>query len=250
MNAEFFVLAFTAALNPKLLAVDLLLIENRRPRAMFLCVLLGGITVGVTVGLLDVLVFHLDAISSQKTVSAGVDLALGLLLLVIGALMATGRLHARRKAAAPAEATVPPGAVPPGAVPDGAVPAGGGPSSEPDKQKKDGWARLLAEPRLGLAMLIGAVCGIPGASYLAGLHILITSKASTANQVVGVILFVLIEFLLIIIPFAFLELRPEATKTALTNAQAWLLGHARLLMAYTALILGAYLTVSALVRLL
>ena len=244
MNAEFFVLAFTAALNPKLLAVDLLLIENRRPRAMFLCVLLGGITVGVTVGLLDVLVFHLDAISSQKTVSAGVDLALGLLLLVIGALMATGRLHARRKAAAPAEATVPPGA-----VPDGAVPAGGGPSGEPDKQKKDGWARLLAEPRLGLAMLIGAVCGIPGASYLAGLHILITSKASTANQVVGVILFVLIEFLLIIIPFAFLELRPEATKTALTNAQAWLLGHARLLMAYTALILGAYLTVSGLVRL-
>jgi len=245
VNAEFFVLAFTAALNPKLLAVDLLLIENRRPRAMFLCVLLGGITVGVTVGLLDVLVFHLDAISSQKTVSAGVDLALGLLLLVIGALMATGRLHARRKAAAPAEATVPPGA-----VPDGAVPAGGGPSGEPDKQKKDGWARLLAEPRLGLAMLIGAVCGIPGASYLAGLHIQITSKASTANQVVGVILFVLIEFLLIIIPFAFLELRPEATKTALTNAQAWLLGHARLLMAYTALILGAYLTVSALVRLL
>ena len=45
MNAEFFALAFTAALNPKLLALDLLLIENRRPRAMFLCVLLGGMTV-------------------------------------------------------------------------------------------------------------------------------------------------------------------------------------------------------------
>src|SRR6266487_3180244 len=93
MNAEFFVLAFIAALNPKLLAVDLLLIENRRPRAMFLCVLLGGLTVGITIGLLDVLVFHLDAISSQKTVSAGVDLALGLLLLAVGALVATGRLR-------------------------------------------------------------------------------------------------------------------------------------------------------------
>ncbi len=33
MNAEFFALAFTAALNPKLLAVGLLLIENRRPQA-------------------------------------------------------------------------------------------------------------------------------------------------------------------------------------------------------------------------
>ena len=44
MNAQFFVLAFTAALNPKFLAIDLLLIENRRPRAMFLCVLIGGLT--------------------------------------------------------------------------------------------------------------------------------------------------------------------------------------------------------------
>ena len=221
--------AFTAVLNPKLLAVDLLLIENRRPRAMFLCVLLGGLTVGITIGLLDVLVFHLDAINSQKTVSAGVDLALGLLLLTVGALVATGRLHGRRK------------------VP---VPAGDGQSGQPQNEKKDGWAaRVLAEPRLGLAMLVGALCGIPGASYLAGLHILITSKTSTANQVIGVILFVLIEFLLIIIPFVFLELRPEATKAALGRSQEWLLGHARQLMAYTALILGAYLTISAAVRL-
>ena len=229
MNAEFFVLALTAALNPKLLAIDLLLIENRRPRAMFLCVLLGGLTVGITVGLLDVLVFHLDAISSQKTVSAGVDLALGLLLLAVGALVATGRLHGRRKQP---------------------VPAGGGQPDTPEKGNKDGWTeRLLAEPRLGLAILIGAVCGIPGAAYLSGLHILITSKSSTANQVVGVILFVLIEFLLIIIPFAFLELWPEATKAFLKRSQQWLAGHTRQLIAYTALILGVYLTVSALVHL-
>src|SRR5436190_11450141 len=212
MNAEFFALAFFAALNPKLLAIDLLLIENRRPRAMFLCVLLGGLTVGLTIGLLDVLVFHIGAISSQKTVSAGVDLALGLFLLAAGALVATGRLHGRRKAP---------------------VPAGDGHPEQPEK--KDGWAqRALAEPRLGLAMLIGAVCGIPGASYLTGLHILITSKSSTANQVVGVVLFALIEFLLIIVPFAFLELWPEATKARLKSAQDWLLGHARQLMAYTA----------------
>jgi uncharacterized membrane protein YedE/YeeE len=229
MNAEFFVLALTAALNPKLLAIDLLLIENRRPRAMFLCILLGGFTVGITIGLLDVLVFHLDAIKSQKTVSAGVDLALGLLLLAVGALVATGRLHGRRKQP---------------------VPAGNIQPETPQKEKKDGWAeRILAEPRLGLAMLIGAVCGIPGASYLTGLHILISSKSPAANQIIGVILFVLIEFLLIIIPFAFLELRPEATKAYLKRSQQWLAGHTRQLIAYTALILGAYLAVSALVRL-
>jgi len=228
MNAEFFALAFLAALNPKLLALDLLLIENRRPRAMFLCVLVGGMTVALTVGLLDVLVFHADAIHHQASVSAGVDLALGLLLLAVGGLLATGRLHGRRKAA---------------------VPAGDGP---PDKaEKKDGWAqRVLAEPRLGLAMLVGAVVGIPGASYLAALHNLVTGRSSTVTQVIAVVIFVIIDFLLIIIPFAFLELRPEATKARLKHSQDWLLSHALQLMTAIALLLGAYLGISGLVRLL
>ena len=227
MNAEFFALAFLAALNPKLLALDLLLIENQRPRMMFLCVLLGGMTVALTIGLLDVLVFRADAINHQASVSAGIDLALGLLLLTAGALLATGRLHGRRK------------------VP---VPAGNGPPDKPEK--KDSWAqRALAEPRFGLAALVGAVIGIPGASYLTALHNLVTGKSSTATQVIAVVVFVFIDFLLIIIPFAFLELRPEATKARLKHTQDWLLGHAVQLMATIALLLGAYLTISGLVRL-
>ena len=236
MNAEFFALAFLSALNPKLLALDLLLIENRRPRAMFLCLLLGGMTVALTVGLLDVLVFHADALKHQATVGAGVDLAVGLLLLAAGALLATGRVHGRRK------------------VP---VPAGGGPPAtkeeeeeEEKKKKKNGWAqRVLGEPRLGLAMLVGAVIGIPGASYLAALHDLVTGKSSTLIQVIAVVIFVVIDFLLIIIPFAFLELRPEATKARLRHTQDWLLSHALQLMAAIALLLGAYLAISGLVRL-
>jgi hypothetical protein len=227
MNAEFFALAFLSALNPKLLAIDLLLIENRRPRAMFLCLLLGGLTVALTIGLLDVLVFRADAINHQGTVSAGVDLALGLLLLAAGALLATGRLHGRRKAP---------------------VPAGDGPPEKPEK--KDGWAqRVLSEPRLGLAMLVGAVIGIPGASYLTALHDLVTGQSSTATQVIAVVIFVIIDFLLILIPFAFLELRPAATKARLKHLQDWLLGHALQLMTAIALLLGAYLAISGLVRL-
>ena len=227
MSPEFFALAFLSALNPKLLALDLLLIENRRPRAMFSCLLLGGMTVALTIGLLDVLVFHADAIKAQGKVSAGVDLAVGLLLLAAGALLATGRLHGRRKAP---------------------VPAGGGPPDKPEK--KDGWAqRVLSEPRPGLAMLVGALIGIPGATYLTALHNLVTGTSSTATQVLAVVIFVIIDFLLIIIPFAFLELRPEATKALLKHSQDWLLSHALQLMASVALLLGAYLAVSGLVRL-
>ena len=230
MNAEFFALAFLAAVNPKLLALDLLLIENRRPRAMFLWLLIGGLTVGVTIGLLDVLVFHLDAINNQKSVSAGVDLAIGLFLLVAGALVATGRLHGRRKAP---------------------VADGDRQLAQPEKkEKKDGWAqRLLAEPRLALAVLVGAVIGIPGASYLTALHHLVAGKYSTALDVIAVFVFVIISFLLIIVPYAFLDLRPAATKARLKGSQIWLGSHAKQLMVAIALLLGAYLTISALVRL-
>ena len=107
----------------------------------------------------------------------------------------------------------------------------------------------MAEPRLGLATVVGALCGLPGAAYLTALHNLITGNYSTATQVVAVVVFVVIEFLLIIIPFVFLELRPEATKAALKGAQKWLRGHTLQLMAGIALVLGAYLTVSALVHL-
>ena len=227
MNAEFFALAFSAALNPKLLAIDLLLVENRRPRAMFLCLLLGGMTVALAIGLLDVLTVHADALKAQGKASAGVDLGLGLLLLVLGVLLATGRLHGRQPAP---------------------VPAGARPAEPPEK--KDNWARrVLGEPRLGLAMLVGALIGLPGASYLTALHHLIAGHYSTAVQVIAVVVFVVIEFLLIIIPFAFLELWPEATKARLKRAQDWLAGHALQLMAAVALLLGAYLAISGLVRL-
>ena len=38
---------------------------------MFICFLLGGMGLGITVGLLDVLVLHLDAINSQNHSSGG-----------------------------------------------------------------------------------------------------------------------------------------------------------------------------------
>jgi hypothetical protein len=227
MTAQFFGLAFLSALNPKLLAIDLLLIENRRPRMMFLCLLLGGMTAALTIGLLDVLVFRADAISTQGSVSAGVDLAVGLLLVAVGGLLATGRLHGRRRTP---------------------VPAG---DVQPEKpEKKDAWAvRVLREPRFGLATLVGALIGLPGASYIAALHLLVTGKSSTATQVIAVVLFVIINFALIIIPYAFLEFRPEATRARLKHAQDWLTTHALQLMATIALLLGAYMVISALVRL-
>jgi hypothetical protein len=224
MNAAFFGLALIAALNPKLLAVDLLLVDNRRPRLMFGCFLLGGMGLGLTVGFLDVFVLHADAVKTQGSVSAGLDLALGVPVLALGILLATGHLHRRRVHA----------------------------EAGNDKPTKgEGWAqRVLREPRFGLAVLIGAVVGTPGASYITALHQLVTGKSSTATQAVAVVIFVIIEFSPVIVPFVFLELSPAATKVKLEQAQSWLVHHARQLVAFVAVFAGGYMAISGLVRLL
>jgi hypothetical protein len=225
VNATFFGLAFLAALNPKLLGVDLLLIQNARPRLMFSGFLLGCLAMCLSIGLLDVFVLHADAIKTQGQASAGLDLALGVPLLVIGALVATGRLHRRRRA--PAQAA------------DGQPP------------KREGWEhRLLSKPRFGLAVLLGALAGTPGADYVIALHQLVTGKSSTAAQTAAVVVFALIEFSLVIIPFVFLVVRPAGTEAQLLHAQHWLKSHARQLLAAVALVVGAYMAVSGLVRLL
>ncbi len=201
--------------------------QSGRPRAMLACFLAGCVAVALAVGLVDVFVVHADAIKTQGSVSAGLDLALGVPLLAVGALVATGRVHGRRRPPGPGRA------------------AAGHPSRGQE------WAqRALRKPRFGLAVLIGVLCGTPGAEYLAALHILVTGTSSTAIQAVAVLVFVLIEFLLVIIPLALLVARPEHTRAQIERAKDWLFSHARQLIALVALVVGAYMTVSGLLRLL
>ena len=138
-------------------------------------------TVALTIGLLDVLAFHADAIKAQGTVSAGIDLALGLFLLAAGALAARGR----RKAP---------------------VPAGDQQPGTPEK--KDSWAeRALSKPPARAGHAGRRADRHPRRQLLTALHILVTGKSSTATQVLAVVVFVIIDFLLILIPScAFLEM--------------------------------------------
>jgi ABC-type Na+ efflux pump permease subunit len=223
MNAYFFGLAFLAAANPKLLGVDLLLIDNRRARAMFLALLVGAMAMTLTVGIVDVLVVQADTIDTQGSASATLELVLGAALLLFGVLLGTGRIHRRQNDR-----------------------AARGRSGRDEGEGR--MARALREPRLGLAFLVGLVVGTPGASYIAALHHLVTGHYSTANQIVGVILFCLIEYVLIIVPFLFLCFQPEATELKLRAFSSWLASHARQLIAWVTIVVGVYMVIDGLVR--
>jgi hypothetical protein len=223
MNAAFFGLAGLAALNPKLLVLDLILVANRRPRPMFVCFLLGGLGLGVAVGLLDVLILHLDAIKPQNHASGGVDLALGIALLALVGLLASNRLRVQpvRQTHRYHESTL-----------------------------KTRVTQALREPRYGLAALVGVAVGVPGASYLLALHRLISSTVPTPVQVVAVFTFVTISFAPVIVPFGFFLSRPEGTERAVKRFQAWVNRHLRQIATVVALLAGGFMVITGVVRLL
>ena len=226
MNAAFFGLAGLAALNPKLLVIDLILATNRRPRPMFVWFLLGGMGLGITVGLVDVFVLHLDAIKTQNHASGGLDLALGVPLLIAGALLAADHLHLRRRRPHP-----PPQQKPPSRLQTWAV-------------------RVLHEPRYGVAFVIGLAAGTPGASYLLALHHLVAAKTPAAAAVIAVIVFVTINFALVLVPAVFMAARPQGTEEAVKRFKDWIAGHERQIAAAVALFAGAFMVVTGTLRVL
>jgi hypothetical protein len=171
-------------------------------------------------------VLRLDAIQTQNHGAGGLDLALGIPLLAVGALLATDHLHIRRRRRRPQPKAKPP-------------------------SKLAAWARrVLHEPRYGLAVLIGAAVGTPGAAYLLALDHLIRSNTPTAVAVIAVIVFVVINWALVLVPFAFLEFRPQRTEQALKRFMGWLTSHERQVAAGVCLVAGAFMVITGSLRVL
>ena len=101
MGGVFF-FAFTAALNPTLLAATTVMLVLPRPKRLLVGYLLGALMTSITLGLL--IVFSWDgtsAVSTAKdTLSPAADFVLGAIALMIAFVLATGRdegLSARRR---------------------------------------------------------------------------------------------------------------------------------------------------------
>src|SRR5690349_16078697 len=93
-----FAFAFTAALNPTLLAAVTLMLTLPSPKRLLLGYLLGALVTSITCGLLLVFALPQSSTSStaQHTVSPAIDIALGALLLLVVFVVGTGRDRRRR----------------------------------------------------------------------------------------------------------------------------------------------------------
>jgi hypothetical protein len=215
--ADALVFAFTAALNPTLLAATMVMLFAAHPRALMTGYLLGAYTASIGIGLF--IVFALegnDAVSTtQHTLSPAADVVLGLVAVGAG-------LVIRRPARVPAK----------------------GPKPAP------AWRRALDHGSPRAAYVVGILLTLPGASYLVGMTRITRADASTVATALAVVVFCVIMLLLIEIPLLGFVVAPDATRRRVRRFTDWISAHGRTLVARVALVIGGLLLARAAITLL
>jgi len=222
-----FALAFTAALNPTLLTVTLVMLFATDPRRLMSGFLLGAYTISISLGL--VIVFALQdsrAVSTtQRTISPAVDVVLGLLLLLVAFVIHSdrdARVQERRRTRAAAK----------------------GPKEAPR------WRKTLDKGSARSAFVVGILLTLPGASYLAGMHRISTQQLSTVTTVLAVIVFCVIMLLLIEVPLLGFVISPDASRRTIKRFTDWVGMNARSIITRVALVIGTLLLLRAAITLL
>jgi hypothetical protein len=197
---QVYVFAFTAALNPTLLAATTVMLVLPSPKRLLLGYLIGALMTSITLGLL--IVFSLDGSSSatstaKRSINPVFDVVLGVLILVVVFVVATGRdtrrrARSERKRAAKAD-------------------------KAPPK-----WQQKLSGGTARTTFVIGAILTLPGASYLAALDETAKQNLSTTGTILTVISVNLIMLMLLEIPLIGYTLAPEATAVRVKRFSAWL----------------------------
>ena len=197
---QVYVFAITAAFNPTLLAAVTVMLVLENPKRLLLGYLLGAMMTSITLGL--VIVFELGGSSSatssaRHTINPAIDIAFGVIVLVLAFVIGTGRDKRRRARSARKKAEK----------------AGNPPPR---------WQRALSGGSARTTFVVGALLTLPGASYLAGLDKIAAQNLSTTATVLSVISFNLIMLALLEIPLLGYTFSPEKTTAAVHRFSDWL----------------------------
>ena len=221
-----FILALAAAVYPTLLAGVIILLTRPEPAGQLTAFLLGGMTLSTIAGLLILVALQgsgqFDS-SSQASYPIA-DIAIGVISLAAATAIVTGRPERimnrpAQPVAAPAEAA--------------------GPSRT---------QRVLGGGSKPLIFALGALLNLPGVWYLAALKEISAANQSTAVDVLYVLGFNLVMFMLVEAPLLGYLLAPDRTRETIDRFSAWLRENKRRVAAGVAFAVGVYLVVKGVVN--
>jgi len=190
--------SLVAAANATLLAAVTVMLFLPNPKRLLLGYLLGGLLVSLTIGFVIVFAVHQSGATStsQNSISPAMDIALGLLLLVVAYVLRSERMERRR---------------------------------ERKKKEKEGVEkgpsrveRVLGRGSARVTFLVGIVLTLPGVAYLAALHELDQLNYGTIPTILVILGFNAMLLILLEIPLIGYALAPERTVVAVQNFRTWL----------------------------
>lgn len=209
-------LALTASFYPPAILVMILLLTGDHPRRLVLAYLAGAALIVVPVGIVGLLVLTGSGATAQdnQSASAGVDVALGVILLLLAGYAWRRR---RRPRAAP---------------------------EQPAQDSRLKRVSTRATTSVKWALALGVLMYLPSPFYLAAIKSIADSADSDSSQLLAVLICAAAVMLFVEIPALVLILRPDGLKAHLERFEAWLSTNAWTLVATLAAVAGVWLLAS------
>jgi Sap, sulfolipid-1-addressing protein len=223
MPPQALALAFAASIYPPAVAAVIALGRGPQLRSrVFAFVLAAGITTYATGTVMLLLLEELGATSTQnRSAGAGIDLALGVLLLLLAA-----RLYSKR-----------PDPNHPSPAADAATPKG------PSKIERYLESRRLAFV-LGITLYI-----VPSPIYIGAVKAIADAQLSASSELLALVATVATMLWMIELPMLMLLVVPARAEGALESVNLWFARNGRMVAVVAAVAVGVYLVVRGLVDL-
>lgn len=210
-------MAIAVSLEPFRIGMTVLMLNRPRPLLQLVAFLTGGYAMGLTVGVL-VLFLLRPALGSTDFTLPRVQIAVGAVVLVYAAVVATGVFGSKRD-------------------PDRPVGVAGRVFTAVAGRAR----QLLSGRSLWTAGVAGLGIALPSVDYLAALALIAASGAATAVQLGALLVFNVVAFALVQTPLLCYLVAPDRTRAALEALYAWLRAQGRRGVALLLAVVGCVL---------
>jgi hypothetical protein len=178
------VMAIAVSMEPLRIGMTVLMLNRPRPVLQLIAFLAGGLAMGLTVGLVVIFAFRPGLLGSAHFTLPKVQIAIGVLALLMAALLAAGLLPAPR---VPARAR-----------------------------------GLVSGQSLWVAAVAGLGIALPSVDYLAVLAVIVASGAAPSTQFGALLMFTAVAFAFVELPLVAYLVAPARTRAFMTALNDWI----------------------------
>jgi hypothetical protein len=232
-------MAVVVAIDPGQVGAVAYILSRQRAMRLLIAYFIGGFGVSLIAGGVILFVLGRAGLGQSSSIPPEIEIAVGVLALVVAALVGSGfagRLRARAQAR---RAIAKPRDRPPSAE-----------AGHPGVDHLPGFDRLphrlqdaLNNESPWIVWIYGVAVGMPSAYYLAALASILKSGVGTSAQIAALLVFNLVAFVIAEIPLVSFALAPEATRARLDQLYGWISTHQRFVVTALAGVVGTYLVV-------